>query len=186
MRNGLNLFLFLLLILQAVLIFELQRDTTVRNPMPVNDMVECPSFQSYEPNPNFADGRTLQAPPDGTIARGAQPLHFAATPEEALRAGQTLTNPFALEDAAAVQRGAEVYQTRCTACHGATGLGDGAVVKRGYPPPPSLLGEAARAKRDGQLFHALTYGQGNMPSHAAQLEPADRWKVILYIRSLQK
>jgi len=28
-------------------------------------------------------------------------------------------------------------------------------------------------------------GRKNMPSHAAQVSPEDRWKAILYIRQLQ-
>jgi hypothetical protein len=40
--------------------------------------------------------------------------------------------------------------------------------------------------KDGQLFHVVTYGQGNMPAHAAQLSQDDRWQVILHLRSLQQ
>ncbi len=39
--------------------------------------------------------------------------------------------------------------------------------------------------RDGQMFHVLTYGQANMPSHSAQVTPSDRWAVIAYVRMLQ-
>lgn len=40
--------------------------------------------------------------------------------------------------------------------------------------------------KDGQLFHILTYGQGNMPSYATQLSREDRWRVIVHVRSLQQ
>jgi mono/diheme cytochrome c family protein len=40
--------------------------------------------------------------------------------------------------------------------------------------------------KDGQMFHVLTYGQGNMPSFSAQLSQTDRWSVILYVRALQE
>jgi mono/diheme cytochrome c family protein len=39
--------------------------------------------------------------------------------------------------------------------------------------------------KDGQLFHILSYGQGSMPSMAAQLSRADRWDAVNYVRSLQ-
>lgn len=39
--------------------------------------------------------------------------------------------------------------------------------------------------KDGQLFHIITYGQGNMPPYAVQVTQDDRWKIIAYIRSLQ-
>jgi mono/diheme cytochrome c family protein len=35
------------------------------------------------------------------------------------------------------------------------------------------------------MFHILTFGQKNMPSHASQLSVKDRWSVIAYVRSLQ-
>ncbi|MBI3484584.1 MAG: cytochrome c, partial [Acidobacteria bacterium] len=40
--------------------------------------------------------------------------------------------------------------------------------------------------KDGQIFHIVTYGQKNMASYATQVSRDDRWKVILYVRSLQK
>jgi hypothetical protein len=35
------------------------------------------------------------------------------------------------------------------------------------------------------MFHVITMGRNNMPSHAAQVSADDRWKAILYIRKLQ-
>jgi hypothetical protein len=58
-------------------------------------------------------------------------------------------------------------------------------VKRGYPPPPSLLADNARRIKDGQIFHIITYGQNNMPSYAAQVSVEDRWRAIVFVRSLQ-
>jgi hypothetical protein len=54
-----------------------------------------------------------------------------------------------------------------------------------FPQPPSLVADHAKGLPDGQLFHIISRGQGLMPSHAAQVLPADRWKVIQYLRSLQ-
>jgi len=78
------------------------------------------------------------------------------------------------------------YAAFCAVCHGAGGLGDGSVTKRGVPPPPSLLADHARQMPDGEIYHLLTLGRGNMASYATQVQRADRWKVIRYIRSLQK
>jgi mono/diheme cytochrome c family protein len=38
--------------------------------------------------------------------------------------------------------------------------------------------------KDGQLFHIITFGQGNMPSYAAQVDRDDRWKVVRFVRGL--
>jgi mono/diheme cytochrome c family protein len=39
--------------------------------------------------------------------------------------------------------------------------------------------------KDGQMFHVLTYGQGNMPAFSSTLSRDDRWSVILHVRLLQ-
>jgi mono/diheme cytochrome c family protein len=39
--------------------------------------------------------------------------------------------------------------------------------------------------RDGQMFHVISMGQGNMAAYASQVERQDRWKVIGYLRTLQ-
>ncbi len=142
-------------------------------------------YDTFAANEHFPDGKTMQTPIPGTIPRGHMPLHYAATPEDATRAGEELKNPFAAE-ADYLQRGAEVYAAFCIPCHGAGGRGDGPVTKRGYPPPPSLFAENSMRMKDGQIFHIITYGQGNMSAHAAQLSPDDRWKIIFHIRSLQE
>jgi len=59
------------------------------------------------------------------------------------------------------------------------------VTKRGVPPPPSLLDPQAREYADGHIYRHITHGIGNMPSHESQIEREDRWRVILYLRSLQ-
>jgi mono/diheme cytochrome c family protein len=78
-----------------------------------------------------------------------------------------------------------VYTNFCLVCHAADACGQTPVTERGYPPPPSLLAHNARTIRDGRMFHILTYGQNNMPPYAALISPEDRWKAIVYVRSLQ-
>lgn len=154
-----------------------------------DDMTYSPAYTAFEPNSNFANGRTLQDPVPGTIARGTQIFPFEATPEDALRAGEQLVNPYdssTEEGIASAERGAVVFQAFCTSCHGADGTGNGPVAQRGFPPPPSLLIGKSREMKDGQLFHILTCGQNSMPNFAAQLPPHRRWDVINHIRSLQK
>lgn len=152
--------------------------------VPTN-MADSVAYDSFSRNPVFADGKTLQPPPVGTIARGHLPLHYSASPEDAARAGVELKNPFAADPSPHRERGAAVYKSFCAVCHGSAGLGDGPVTRRGVPPPPSLLAEHALGLPDGHMFHILTYGQNNMPPYAAQISREDRWRVILYVRSLQ-
>jgi mono/diheme cytochrome c family protein len=149
-------------------------------------MAHSARYNTFSANPNLPHGQTQQPPVPGTIARGLMPLHFRATPEDALRAGEVLHSPLKADDVRAHKRGASVFANYCQVCHGSAGKGDGSVVQRGVPPPPSLLAENALRLKDGQIFHILTYGQGNMASYAGQLSRDDRWCAILHVRALQK
>ena len=86
-----------------------------------------------------------------------------------------------------LKRGEKVYNSVCVVCHGPQGRGDGTVVSKGFPAPPSLLDNRARNFRDGRIFHIITVGQNRvMPSYAGTLEPLDRWAAVFYVRALQK
>jgi cbb3-type cytochrome c oxidase subunit III len=153
---------------------------------PESQMAHTPAFKAFTANPNFPDGMTLRAPPPNTLARGQLPLHYQATPTDALLAGVELRNPFASNDSLRLERGAKIFSLYCQVCHGPTGLGNGPVAQHGFPPPPSLLADRARQMKDGQMFHTLTYGQGNMSSYAGQLSTDDRWCAVLHVRKLQE
>ncbi len=182
----LNYTLLAALLACVVLNFALRQDYSRPNRLFLPDMAYSPAYKAFATNPAFADGQTLQSPVPGTVARGYLPLHYQPTPADALRAGEELSNPVAPADATVLARGAAVFSYFCQPCHGAGAAGNGTVVMRGFPAPPSLLAPRALNMKDGQMFHVLTYGQNNMPSYASQVSREDRWKVILYIRSLQK
>jgi mono/diheme cytochrome c family protein len=186
LRRIVNFFLVAALLASVGLNWALRPQPSQPNREFLPEMVRTPRYNAYSANPIFPDGKTLQTPVPGTIARGFLPAHFVPTPEDAARAGQTLLNPVPPGDARAVARGAIVFVNFCVPCHGAAGKGDGMVVQRGYPAPPSLLADNSLKIKDGQIFHILTYGQKNMPSYAGQLSREDRWNVIAYVRSLQK
>jgi len=219
MLSRTNLVLAVALVVVITLTTMSQVDYSRPNIEFLPDMKYTPAWTSFSRNPNFRNERTLQEPVAGTIARGMMPLHYSATKEDAIRAGQELTNPFALSDPTgdvsgeqetgqsqsdladaqpsadeiaqerrqqSVARGTDVYRVFCSSCHGPTGLGNGTVPLRGFPPPPSLLTGASRQMKDGQLFHILTYGQGSMSSLAGQVTLAQRWDAINYVRSLQQ
>ncbi len=182
----LNAILAVAFIASFALMWALRRDVHQPNLEFAPDMAHAPRYAAFAPNPVFRDGKTLQAAPPGTIPRGWMPLHYAATPADAVRAGEELRSPFAPTDAGALARGEQVFSTFCVPCHGAGARGDGPVAARGVPPPPSLLADhATHVLKDGQMFHILTYGQNNMASYASQVSREDRWRVILYVRSLQ-
>jgi mono/diheme cytochrome c family protein len=155
----LNLFLLTILVALVAANFGLSDNPTRRNWEAMPEMVRTIAYKSFTPNPNFADGKTLQLPPEGTVPRD--------TPQVTARPGVV------------------VYQIYCQPCHGGSGKGDGPVAMRGFPPPPSLLAEHALLLTDDQIFDIVSRGQKNMPSYAVQVPPQDRRAAISYIRSLQ-
>ncbi len=182
----LNLFLAVALTLCVACGFLIRPQRSRPNVEFLPEMVRTAAYKAYSANPNFPDGKTLQQPPPDTIPRGFHSVDYPATEAGAIRAGEELANPYKFENLAAFTRGGSVFRTWCLPCHGATGRGDGAVPMRGFPAPPPLNSEKTIALKDGRMFHILTYGQKNMPSYASQVSEDDRWKAILYVRSLQR
>jgi mono/diheme cytochrome c family protein len=185
MRVALNIVLFLAVIALAAANFALRPNPSRLNYEFLPQMAHAPRYGAFAPSPNFADGKTLQAPPQGAIPRGYTPLHYAATPQDAVRAGEELKSPVDLTSQQARERGSVVFANYCAVCHGPGGSGNGTVTQRGFPPPPSLLADHALKMKDGQIFHVLTFGQNNMPSYGSQLSREDRWNVIACVRTLQ-
>jgi mono/diheme cytochrome c family protein len=187
-RYRFDVFLLLLLAGVLALAWAVGRHVTQPNYESAveGQMARSPAYDSFAPNPNFPDGITLRAPPAGTIARGQLPLPYQPTPEDAVRAGLELRNPFSDKDEHRQKRSSVVYANFCQVCHGPLGWGDGPIIQGGFPVPPSLLTERLMAMPEGQMFHVLTYGQGRMPAVAPQLSRDDRWCAILHVRQLQR
>jgi len=84
-----------------------------------------------------------------------------------------------------LERGRERFDTMCAECHDRTGSGNGMVVLRGFPRPPSYHVPRLRNAPIGHFFDVITNGYGVMYSYAARVEPEDRWAIAAYIRALQ-
>lgn len=97
---------------------------------------------------------------------------------------RNLKNPLAATPAN-LEDGKVLYGRFCAHCHGATGAGDGKVAKM-YPGVPNYTSGAIARLNEGHLFHTITYGKGRMWPHGSQVMPQDRWKIVLYVQTLQK
>lgn len=135
-----------------------------------------------------------QMPAGGGAAGGAGLVVAAerpARPDEYVNAF-----PFPITEKE-LQRGQERFNIFCAMCHGPAGYGDGKIVERGYLKPTNYHDELSRGferrgikipLRDapvGYYFEVITQGFGGMPDYAGQVPPADRWKIIAYVRALQ-
>ncbi len=84
-----------------------------------------------------------------------------------------------------LERGRERFDAMCAECHDRTGSGNGMVVRRGFPQPPSFHVDRLRNAPLGHFYDVITNGYGVMYSYAARVEPDDRWAIAAYIRALQ-
>jgi mono/diheme cytochrome c family protein len=82
-------------------------------------------------------------------------------------------------------RGRERFNAFCSPCHGKLGDGNGMIVQRGFPHPPSYHIDRLRQAPDGHFYDVITNGFGVMYSYAARVAPEDRWAITAYIRALQ-
>lgn len=172
----------LVLIVAALALSGCERD--------LRNMYEQPRLGPDAGSPMFPDGKATRPPPPGTVAysmgdlaktsggrRGRDEL-AAREAAESASAPPTVTH-------ALLERGRSRYDIACAPCHGAQGDGDGMIARRGFPTPPSLLDERARAFTDRHVVDVVTQGLGVMPSLADRLTPQDRWAVAAYVRALQ-
>lgn len=149
-----------------------------------NDMESSQAYETYSANENYAEGKTMVGPVEGTIAIHEYAFKFERTPEDELKAA-SLKNPFV--DQYDEDSAKELYGQYCLICHGEKGDGQGWLfTSKKYPyPPASYLGERAMAKTDGQLFHNIRIGFGVMGAHGPQLSVEDTWQLVNYINELQ-
>lgn len=133
-------------------------------------MKRQPRYDVYESSAFFADGKTMQPPPAGTVPRERElsPAPLPATPE-------------------LLALGRSRFRIFCAACHGAGGYG-GSIVAENLPEarPPSLRTPAMAQLTATFYYTIITGGVGRMPSYAAELSPRERWAVIAYLQQRQR
>jgi mono/diheme cytochrome c family protein len=147
------------------------------------EMFDQPRTNPVRASEFFPDGAAAQPLPPHTVARGFR------NDDEALHAGAIGTNlitefPFRVTRET-LERGRERFDIYCAACHGRTGEGNGMIVQRGFPAPPSYHTERLRNAPVGHLYDVMTRGYGLMYSQASRVAPTDRWAIAAYIRALQ-
>lgn len=147
------------------------------------DMHIDPRYDPFSPSTFFPDGRSERPLVPGTVARG----HLRT--DELLYTGRINGQPanefpFPITKAD-LKRGQQRYDIYCTPCHDYTGSGEGMIVRRGFPAPPSYHTAKLVNAPAGHLFDVMTNGYGTMYSYADRVSVKDRWRIAAYIRALQ-
>lgn len=138
--------------------------------------------------PVFKNNHNMSAlePVEGTVARNDGDVLPWTLPNTNAGYAQSKSVNSPLNPAnreADLKRGELLYGQNCAVCHGATGDGQGSIVKsKAYSGVPTY------AERDitvGSVYHVIMYGKNAMGSYASQLTPADRWRVAEYVMTLK-
>jgi mono/diheme cytochrome c family protein len=99
---------------------------------------------------------------------------------------KTLKNPFA-GNSKATSEGKVIYEQMCVLCHGLTGQGNGeAALCLDSKPANFLTLKNLPSETDGEIFYRITIGKPPMSSYDELLTEDQRWKLVNYIRELNK
>jgi hypothetical protein len=129
------------------------RTRTMRGYDFIPDMTYSRAYETFSDNPNFADSMTMRVPEANTVPRGYLPFRYTIDPQERIRAGRELHNPFLPTDEV-VARGQLIFTTFCIVCHGVKGIGDGHLYLSGLYPlkPRTLTGALQESLKTARFF----------------------------------
>ncbi len=148
------------------------------------NMFDQPKVEPFEASQFFEDGAGMRVPPPNAISRefGALDRSFITGQGDA---GMLTELPIELT-VDVLRRGQERFDIYCSPCHNYNGDGKGAVVRRGFPQPPSFIHEPRLLSAPvGYFYNAITNGFGRMFSYASRVAPEDRWAISAYVKALQ-
>lgn len=150
----------------------------------VGDMARSTAYETYSSSNVFKDGKSALQPVVGTIPREMIPYTFENTNAGLKKAGLELKNPLET-NVEFITQGKVLFNIFCLNCHGKNGDGNGFLfTSKKFPiKPASLIDKKTINRPDGEIYHVITVGGAAMGSHASQIKPVDRWKIILYIRN---
>lgn len=135
-------------------------------------MIQQNRYRPYEASTLWPNGTEAQPLPAHVVAQGG------LARDDALKQPPKMST-------ALIELGRERFNIYCSPCHGLTGKGDGMIVQRGFPAPPSYHIDRLRQAPAQHFMDVMTNGFGVMYPYAARLEPRDRWAIVAYIRTLQ-
>jgi mono/diheme cytochrome c family protein len=159
----------------------------------LRNMYQQPKLQPLAASPLWPDGAASRPDVPGTVAASAGRLAGASSGRVDRDTREPITRTDVLAGAhtaaadrlALLRRGRERYDIYCSPCHSITGDGDGFIVRRGFPRPPSFHQPALRAESDATMLGVIRDGAGTMFGFGDRVDAFDREAIVAYIRALQ-
>ncbi|OZI60849.1 c-type cytochrome [Bordetella genomosp. 11] len=155
------------------------------------NMYDQPRGKPYRASTLFPDGAMSRTPPAGTqaFARGSQADTTSGREgtEDVARDARALAATAMPEPVtpAMLKQGQTLYGVYCLPCHSPAGDGDGRIVERGFPAPPSYHDDRLRNVPDRHIFDVIGKGYGVMAPYGNRIRPQDRWAIVAFVRALQ-
>ncbi|NBD39084.1 MAG: cytochrome c [Verrucomicrobia bacterium] len=195
--------IYAFLILLVVVVFGLRGCKTENTPLEVfPDMDRQNKFHEQGKTVFFEDGRMDRRPVAGTVpaVNYKQSEYGHLQPDNRFRENTYLATgrPEGAEafgdgipvevSFAHMEEGRDLYNIYCAICHGESGNGNGVIAqpRYGYPTIVSLLQSRIMEQPDGEIFNTITHGKNTMGPYGAKIRVEDRWKVVMYVRALQR
>ena len=157
----------------------------------MQDMYDQPRYKPLAASHMFADGGASRPPVAGTQVHARDTFSGSSSGRVGTDAAQqwsrdelAVTNPYPVT-LDLLKRGQNRFTIYCAPCHSVVGDGDGFIVRRGFPAPPSYHIDRLREAPDRHFFDVMTRGYGIMYPYADRVTPQDRWAIVAYIRALQ-
>ncbi len=150
------------------------------------DMYESIPLEPYKQvkeNKFNPGGTNLRQPAKGSVARGKMGYNLYLSQDTAEVAGVELKNPLPVNEANLAE-GKVLYSRFCAPCHGEQGDGQGLVGQK-FKGVPSYSSGRVASLPAGHIFHVITNGRGRMMPHGTQVNPTERWKIVMYVQQLQ-
>lgn len=155
----------------------------------LHEMYDQAKYKPLTPTQLFDDGNSSRPQVAGSVPYSGGALAGTSSGRNARLAARAVSatpgvNPLPI-NAGLLERGREQFNIFCAPCHSRAGDGDGMVVRRGFPPPPSYHIARLREAPDSHFYDVISAGYGSMYPYADRIAPEDRWAIVAYIRALQ-
>ena len=141
-------------------------------------------YSQIKENKYNPGGMNMREPAKGTVARGKQGYNLYLSTDTAEVAGVELSNPLEV-NSANLAEGKVLYLRFCSSCHGTAGDGQGLVGQKFKGVPSYTAGRVAELPA-GHIYHVITNGRGRMMPHGSQVNPTERWKIVMYVQQRQQ
>lgn len=140
------------------------------------DMFNAPSIKPQE------EGTFQRFPTESVPRTGVEPEVPNTANDKGLLRDQIPPNP-TRPTAASIANGRKMYNIYCTACHGADGMSQTPIVKKGMPAPP--IKALVAVFSEAHLYNKIRYGGPLMPTYGFQTMRSERWDMVNYMKSQQ-